>query len=481
MIGQAKNVCGAQWNSDDRILFDADDGIFVIDAKEGSTPKMILKLDKDAGEKNFSQPQFLPGAKTMIFTVALTNWAVSLEALDMATHKRKKLDLTGSFNPLYYPTTGHLLYGRDDVLWARAFDPVKVEFTGPEVALLNDLGRDWFVRGHQFSIATNGTLIYARGHQLNPRYQLVWVRDRGAPEALPLVAGNYLLPRLAPDGKSVILTRGSYPAWKTILANLADGQAVELAAVNSETGNLAFAYDGTNVFFERNVGGVWTALRTRADGTGKPEEIYHINYRSTGQGDVRAQAISPDGRFLAIFHGLNSGDLLLKDLKSTDEPTPIANTSAHEAGPCFSPDGRWLAYTADIGDRFEAYIRRVPDSGLPIQISKNGGFHPIWSRDGRKLYYRTAKETMVVKIKSFEPLELDAPAVFAPGRFRNSGLKEGPNYEALAEAAGDKLLMLKSVEDGPEPRGATQVTVKVHFDEFIRQQTRGAAPRPSAQ
>lgn len=150
------------------------------------------------------------------------------QAFDLTTGVRKGLDLTGSYNPLYYPATGHLLCGRDDVLWARPFEPVKLEFTGPEIPLTDDLGRDWLALSHQFSIANNGTLIYARGHQLDPKYRLVWVRDRGEPEVVPLPPGNYLFPRLAPDGKTVVLNRWAAPAMKTVLVNLADGQAVEL-------------------------------------------------------------------------------------------------------------------------------------------------------------------------------------------------------------------------------------------------------------
>ncbi len=464
-IGQVGTpIIGAQWNPDNRILLATTEGIYVVEAKEGSTPVMILKVDKDKGERFLGHPRFMPGAKGAIFTVAHTNQVVSLEALDLTTQARKKLDLTGSLNPLYYPATGHLLYGRDDVLWARAFDPLKLEFTGPEVSLLKDLGRDWAVASHQFSLADNGTLIYGRGHQLDPRYQLVWVRDRADPEVVPLAAGDYRAPRLAPDGKSAILTRGSSSAGKSLRVGLADGQAVELASGDSGTRTSAFAYDGTNVFFNREVGGELTVLRARADATATPEEIYRAK-----EDNIRAHAISPDGRFLALVRGY-PGDILLKDLKSADEARPFANTPANEAGPRFSPDGRWLAYTADIGDRFEAYVRRISEGGLPIQISKNGGSHPVWSRDGSKLYYLANKEIMVREVKSFEPLELDAPVVFATGRFRSSGLDPGPNYEAFTDAEGDRLLMLKSVEDEPEPSGATQVTVKVHFDEFIRQQ-----------
>lgn len=289
-------ITGAQWSSDDRLLFATKDGLHAVEMKEGSTPTVIVSADRTKGERTFMHPQFLPGLKALIFTVSYTNDAVSLEALDLTTKVRKKFDLIGSYNPLYYAATGHLLYGRDDVLWARPFDPVKLEFTGPEIpTAISDLGRDWGVASHQFSIANNGTLIDARGHQLDPKYQLVWVRDLGEPEVVPLAPGNYLFPRLAPDGKSAVLTQRTRSASETLIVNLANGQAAELAAARNAS---AFAYDGTDVFFGRRHADQHVVLRARADGSGAPEEIYQVK-----RDDLASYAISPDGRFLADVRG----------------------------------------------------------------------------------------------------------------------------------------------------------------------------------
>src|SRR6185295_15351201 len=56
----------------------------------------------------------------------------------------------------------------------------------------------------------------------------------------------------------------------------------------------------------------------------------------------------------------------------------------------FSPDGRWVAYSATapgppVGVLF---VQPFPATGATYPISQsNGGFHPTWSPDGKELFY----------------------------------------------------------------------------------------------
>jgi hypothetical protein len=58
----------------------------------------------------------------------------------------------------------------------------------------------------------------------------------------------------------------------------------------------------------------------------------------------------------------------------------------------FSPDGRWLAYSATVSGRMEIYVSPMPaadQDGLSArwQVSNNGGSCPRWRGDSRELYY----------------------------------------------------------------------------------------------
>ena len=70
-------------------------------------------------------------------------------------------------------------------------------------------------------------------------------------------------------------------------------------------------------------------------------------------------------------------------------PVPIAVVEgSNQRSPSLSPDGRWLAYMSNESGRTQVYVRPFPGgNGRGQQVSTNGGRGPIWSPDGRELYY----------------------------------------------------------------------------------------------
>jgi protease II len=52
-----------------------------------------------------------------------------------------------------------------------------------------------------------------------------------------------------------------------------------------------------------------------------------------------------------------------------------------------SPDGRWLAYSADDGGREEIYVTTFPDGQGRWQVSREGGTFPVWRQDGKEIYF----------------------------------------------------------------------------------------------
>src|SRR5258706_2718859 len=82
------------------------------------------------------------------------------------------------------------------------------------------------------------------------------------------------------------------------------------------------------------------------------------------------------------------------DLTDPDHPKPgkpelFLGTPAVEVSPVFSPDGRWLAYMSLESGGPEVYVRPFPGPGGKWQVSTGGGVMPVWSRNGRELFYRT--------------------------------------------------------------------------------------------
>jgi hypothetical protein len=96
-----------------------------------------------------------------------------------------------------------------------------------------------------------------------------------------------------------------------------------------------------------------------------------------------------------------------------------------------SPDGRWIAYASQVSGRNEIYVERYPELGNRQQISAIGGdgvVWPVWSRDGRELFFgsQDGQRMFAVPVRSgatlvagrsqvlFEPAMVSSPAAQRP-------------------------------------------------------------------
>jgi WD40 repeat protein len=90
--------------------------------------------------------------------------------------------------------------------------------------------------------------------------------------------------------------------------------------------------------------------------------------------------------------------------------TPFVATPFDESAAAFSPDGRWVAYQSNASMRNEVYVRRYPLSSEQWQISNGGGESPIWSPDGKELFYASGETIMRVPIGGGASLSAGTPA-----------------------------------------------------------------------
>ena len=108
--------------------------------------------------------------------------------------------------------------------------------------------------------------------------------------------------------------------------------------------------------------------------------------------------------------------------------------------PMLSPDGRWVAYHTEVGDRYEVYVRALLE-GEEYPISVDGGTGPVWSRDGRQLYYSRGKQMMVVDIDPSDGLDVSPPRQLFSGPFRMGF----PNYDVSPD--GERFVMVRYGEE----------------------------------
>lgn len=108
---------------------------------------------------------------------------------------------------------------------------------------------------------------------------------------------------------------------------------------------------------------------------------------------------------------------------------PFLQSPFNEAYAKLSPNGKWLAYTSDETHRNEVYVQefavspagRSSAGGGKWQISTSGGSRPIWSRDGRELFFIGADQKMMtVDIKTGPKFDPGAPRALFETRIGGS-------------------------------------------------------------
>jgi hypothetical protein len=92
------------------------------------------------------------------------------------------------------------------------------------------------------------------------------------------------------------------------------------------------------------------------------------------------------------------------------EPAVLVKNEFCNGAPVVSPDGRWIAYHSTLSGQTEVYVERYPQLGSRQQISTGGGRLPLWSRDGRALFFRSLDDRRMMSVAT------ETGATFKAGR-----------------------------------------------------------------
>jgi Tol biopolymer transport system component len=128
----------------------------------------------------------------------------------------------------------------------------------------------------------------------------------------------------------------------------------------------------------------------RADGSGAETLLFE-----DPEHDVWPFSVSSDGKWMLYGNGVASGtphgSLWIRPMQGNAPPRMLIPEAEQFSGARFSPDARWITFSASVSGRSEVYVSPVPssDGGLSArwQVSGNGGDRPRWRGDGKELYY----------------------------------------------------------------------------------------------
>jgi Tol biopolymer transport system component len=132
---------------------------------------------------------------------------------------------------------------------------------------------------------------------------------------------------------------------------------------------------------------------------------------------------SSDGRFVLVNRTAQQTASDIWAVTVADgAATPLVQTPLPERDARFSPDGRWIAYTATDNGRQEVYVTGVVSSsptlkvgGGPWRVSSGGGSAPRWRADGREIFYAGPTSMMAAPVSTDSGFAAGTPATVGGG------------------------------------------------------------------
>jgi Tol biopolymer transport system component len=274
---------------------------------------------------------------------------------------------------------------------------------------------------------------------------LYWVDRSGKAEKLPLPPRSYLHPRISPDGRRLAIEiEGSshdvfvYDFASSVLTNFtADG--VSHWPIWSP--------DGTRIGYRSGPMGRFQLFQMPSDRSGRAQRV------DTPATSASTESYDPTGRALAYTDSTMGrlSKVMITTLDGSTQPQPLEDTKFAQGSAKFSPNGRWLAYCTNESGRPQVYVKGFP-TGAKVQISNDGGFDPVWRRDGRELFYRNGDRMMAVPVTAGDSFDNGRPqelwrGPYSPGMSSSCGAPglTSSNYDVTPD--GQRFLMIQDEDD----------------------------------
>ena len=448
---------GIDWGEDGNIYFvRRDSGVIArVPAKGGATETLgtMESSSLPLGFRLQRNPRLLPGGGAVAFSVFRgSTRGCDIEVLDLRTRVEQKV-AQGCY--VVGARDGWLLFvTTDGTLEAIAFDDKTHTTHGAARPLLTNVYE--LETEAQIALSNNGTLIYIPS--VAPRSQLVWLSREGVETPLGAVIEKPLVSvALSPQGNRIALSGNNDRAtiWmydlssQTLSPFSRDGQLSYRPAWTPDGGSIVFASDRLNPDGLR-----WLWMRS-VDG----RDSVRLFVRSGRHAqEVSWVASSPWVVYRTGFDdGRTNRDLRYFKPGSDTTSHAFLETRADELNPALSPDGRWLAYVSNETGRDEVYVAAFPGPGETLRVSTDGGTGPLWSHDGRSLFYRaTDGRFMSVSVAGATSLTLsNRRALFSASPYAWD--RQHQSYDISADDR--RLLFIR-------PQGDPTLNVVLHwFDE----------------
>jgi len=390
---------GGTWNQDGLILFSPIwPGPLYTVSSSGGQRVQVTETRSDA--TGYESPHFLPGGRRFLFfdqDRSERRFTLNAGSLDS-----NEVQVVADFRSRAEYANGYLFYGQGSTLFAQKFDTDRLEFSGEPFRLSDRLGISWGeLSNYAFSVSDD-VLTYAHGG-MNSESHIISLDRQGRRLETFDISGVIFGFVLSPDETRIAFDRwdpktNSDNVW---LAELATGLSTRFTFDDWWTGVPLWLPDGDRILTTD-----WTdSYSIKGVLDGEIEKVSHG--RPAGGGWPSDWSL--DGRYV-VFVEMDpntQSDVWMLPLSGEGQSIPYLNTPFNETSARLSRDSRWLAYRSDESGEYEIYVQSFPQPGKKLRVSTSGGEQPMWSKDGRKLYYLSPDSKLMAASIQFSSSSLE--------------------------------------------------------------------------
>jgi eukaryotic-like serine/threonine-protein kinase len=407
---------GIHWFAADSIVYSRGGGSIVQVSANGKNSKTLF--DVPFGLAVY--PQILPDGDSLLYTEAQVTGVADAKIVVRSLKSGQWKVVCQGYGARYL-SNGHLVYRTGDkAVFAVPFNLSRLEVTGKPAPILQSV---WDNGAMQYAISEAGTLVYIPDDSASlpaGQFNLVWVNRDGKEEPLASAPNAYTYARISPDGTRAALTVKTGDTRSIWIWDFGRKTMVRLTT-EADASSPLWTLDGRYIVYRSSTDGANSGVfRKSADGTGEVEKL------ASATNNNYFLYWSKDGKQLTLL--------------------PVQG-GIGEYPPQISPDGNWVAYWSNESGRNEVYVRPFPDfdKGKWL-ISPGGGHSPLWSPDGRELFYRDAESVIAVPFETGPDFKLGTPkALFWKYNTLSSDDKPSPPIWDISPD-GKRFLMAKSVQ-----------------------------------
>jgi Tol biopolymer transport system component len=181
---------------------------------------------------------------------------------------------------------------------------------------------------------------------------------------------------------------------------------------------------------------------------------------------------SKDGKILVLWEITRNPmqtDIGMLSMEGNHARQGLLQEKHNEQDPHVSPDGKWMAYVSGESGKAGIYLRPFPDVNKnKWPVSTDVGFSPLWSPDGREIFYRLGDAIMAVRVETEPTVKLGKPTVLFRGTFFS---RMGITPWDISPD-GRRFLMVKEAKT-MEVEAPRKINVVVNWFEELKQRVPG--------